>query len=207
MDLLSQIIEIFLLGIIAGAIPGPILTSVFTEILSGGWGKGFKVVLRALAAESIVAIVILVILSFLNVPQLYFEILSLFGGAYMAYLAIGVWKINKIGDEKGEFFTFSKILILTVLNGGFWIFWLTVCVPMAFTLGRQIIYGQASFLIAFEAGWLTATMFLALVFSSFRPLLMRKHFVPYVFKSFALLLTFFGIRIAWTSVVYLARYL
>lgn len=69
MEVSHQITEIFLLGVIGGAVPGPILTSVLTDILNGGMGKGVRVIMRALAAEVIVAGIILFILSAMNVPK------------------------------------------------------------------------------------------------------------------------------------------
>jgi len=205
MDLISQVTEIFLLGVVGGAAPGPIQTSVLTEVLKGGLVRGVKVVLRALVAEVIVATAALTILFFLNMPQFYFEILSVFGALFIFYLAFGIWKIDKIGDEKGEIFTFSKIFFLTVLNSGFCIFWLTVCAPRAFALGRQIAYGEVMFLIAFEAGWLAVTLLLAVIFSKFRPLLLQKNLISPVFKFFALILIFFSLRSIFESAAYFLK--
>ena len=44
MEILNQIAEIFVLGVIGGSVPGPVLTSAFTEILNGGFNKGMKVI-------------------------------------------------------------------------------------------------------------------------------------------------------------------
>lgn len=205
MEILSHIAEIFVLGVIGGSVPGPVLTSVFTEILNGGFNKGMKVIFRALIAEVVVAGAILFVLSALNVPQLYFEIISLFGAIFLIYLAVNIWKINKIDGENKEIFTFSKIFILTILNGAFWIFWLTVCVPRAFALKEVIVGGQILFLIVFESGWFVMTALLAFIFFKFRPLLLRKDLVSSVFKFFALILVFFAFKSAYESVVYFLK--
>lgn len=207
MEVLNRIAEIFLLGVIGGSVPGPILTSVLTEVLNGGMGKGIRVILRALTAEVIVAGTILFILSAVDVPRIYFEIISVLGAIYLVYLAINVWKINKIDGENKEVFNLYKIFVLTVLNGGFWIFWLTVCVPKAFVLGQEIAGGQIVFLIMFELGWLTSTFSVSYIFFKFRPLLLRKNLVSSVFKFFALVLIFFAIRAIRESAAYIMWFL
>jgi threonine/homoserine/homoserine lactone efflux protein len=179
------------------------MTSMFAESLNGGLGKGFKVILRALGAEIIVAGFILVMVSALNLSRAYLEIASLFGAVFMLYLARGIWKINKIGEKRGEIFTWRRIFALTVLNSGFWIFWLTICAPMAFSLAEHLPYGQVVFMLAFELGCLVITVCFAYIFSKFRPLLMRKNLVASVFKFLALLLAFFALKAIFLSVTFL----
>jgi threonine/homoserine/homoserine lactone efflux protein len=204
MDLTDQIAEIFILGLIGGAMPGPILTGVFAEVLSGGFKRGLEAIVRALIAETIVAVSILSFISFLDVPRAYFEAISLLGAAFMLYLARGVWQINGFKEEAKEVFTFSRIFLLTVLNSGFVIYWLTICAPMAFALDEWIAYGEAVFVAVFEAGWLIAVMILSYLFSRFRPLLLKKDLISPLFKFSALVLTFFALDTIWESVRFLA---
>lgn len=194
MKIIDQILAIFLLGLIGGSVPGPMLTAVFTDVLNGGFKKGFKVILRALSAETIVALAIILVVFSLNIPQLYFQIISIAGAIFLIWLAINLWRVNKVDGETKEIFSFFKIFTLTILSGAFWIFWLTVCIPKAFALRESIGGGQYIFLITFELGWLAMTLLLAFIFSKFRPLLLKKKLVSVVFKIFALLLIFFAIE-------------
>lgn len=194
-----------MLGIIGGAVPGPILTAAFTEVLNSGFRKSLRVVGRALLAESTVAVVVLLAVFALNIPSSVFYIISILGAMYLLYLASQVWKINQIGGEGGEIFTLSKIFVLTVLNGGFWIFWLTICVPRAFTLKEQIYGGHFLFLLSFEFGWLLMTGLLVFIFSRFRSLLVKKNLVAGVFKFFALLLVFFALKSIYASVLFFVK--
>lgn len=205
MSATSQIIEIFLLGLIGGSVPGPMLTAVFTEVLNAGFKKSIKVVLRAFLAETVVGALILLIIYSLHIPELYFQIISLGGSIYLMYLATKIWKINKVDGENKEFFTFGKIFILTLLNGGFWIFWLTICVPRAFTLSESIHGGLVIFMIAMELGWFIMTSLLGFIFSRFRPLLLKKNLVSVVFKFFALILVFFALKSIVGSLVFLTK--
>ena len=49
MEVFVKIIEIFLLGLIGGAVPGPILAAVFTKILQGGFKKSWKIIANILS--------------------------------------------------------------------------------------------------------------------------------------------------------------
>jgi threonine/homoserine/homoserine lactone efflux protein len=188
--------------LIGGSVPGPILTAVFTEVLGGGLKKGFRTILKALLAESIVALMVILVMNSLNIPELYFQIISLAGAVFLVWLALNLWKVTKVDGETKEVFTFSKIFLLTVLNGAFWIFWLTVCVPKAFALRELMPGGQFAFLIAFELGWLTMTALLAFIFSRFRPVLMKKNLVATTFKIFALLLVLFALKSGWKNILF-----
>jgi len=192
--LLTRIIEIVTLGIIGGAVPGPILTAVFTEIVSGGFKKGLRTVLSALIAESIVAFLILTALFTLHLPPAFFNFISIGGVVMLLWLAWQVWKIERVDGENKTIFSFSKIFILTVLSGPFWLFWITICVPRAYDLGKLVSGGQFLFLLLFEAGWLMMTTALAFIFSRFRSLLLKKQVVSMVFKVFSLILIFFALK-------------
>jgi len=205
MEIISQIIEIFLLGLIGGSVPGPMLTAVFTEVLNGGFKKSLRVVFRAFLTETIIASLILLVVYSLNIPELYFQIISLAGSLYLVYLATKIWQISKVDGENKEIFTLSKIFILTLLNGGFWIYWITVCVPRAFVLNESIYGGLIVFMVAMELGWLIMTGLLGFVFSRFRPLLLKKNLVSTVFKLFALVLVFFALKSITGSLVFLIK--
>lgn len=202
MDLIRQVFEIFILGVIGASVPGPILTAVFTEVVSGGFAKSIKTIFRALVSEIMVAGLVLLIVFSINIPESYFYMVSLLGAAFLIYLASCIWKIDKISGDNGEIFGFRKIFLLTILNGAFWIFWLTVCVPRAFALEGQISGGRFTFLLFFESGWLIMTSFLAFAFSKFRPFFFRKNLVSSIFKFFALILIFFAIKSIYQSLIY-----
>src|SRR3989339_1113807 len=200
--LLLKILEILTLGIIGGAVPGPILTAIFTEVLNKGFRRSLIVALKALIAESLVAVLVLMFFFAWDIPTDYFYIISFGGAIVLFWIAKQVWGIEKISSEKKEIFSFSKLLLLTVLNGAFWIFWITICVPRAFELRQAVSGGHFLFLLFFEAGWLITVIVLAYIFSKFRALLLKKKLVSTVLKVFALLLVFFGLKSIWGSVVY-----
>jgi len=205
MSTLNLFLEIFLLGLVAGAIPGPVLTAVFTEVLRSGYVKSLRVVFKALGAEISTASLVLIVVFNLNIPPFYFYILSIAGAVYLIWLGYKIWKITEVGSGQGEVFSFTKMLLLTVLNGGFWIFWLTICVPRAFLLQESISGGKYLFLLFFELGWIISTASSAFIFSRFRPWLLKKNLVSGVFKTFAILLVFFALKSAVQAVMALLK--
>jgi threonine/homoserine/homoserine lactone efflux protein len=58
---MSALFEAFILGLIGGAIPGPILTSTFAEVLNSGFLRGMRIILWALVAETIGALLAILI--------------------------------------------------------------------------------------------------------------------------------------------------
>ena len=156
----------------------------------------------ALVAETSVAIFVLTVFFSIDIPQIFFYIISLMGAIVLVWLASQVWGIREINGE-GEIFSFSKIFLLTVFNGAFWLFWITICVPQAFLLKEAISGGHILFLVVFELGWLFSTVFWVFLFYRFRSLLMKKNLIQVVFKFFALLLCFFAVRLVVESITFL----
>ena len=202
MAIFEKILSGFVLGLLAGAIPGPILTAAFTEALRNGFPKSLRVVFKALIADWIITIFILVIFSSINVDVRFFSALSFIGAGILIWLALQVWKIKEAGFE-GEIFSFRKIFFLMAGNGALWIFSITVCVPQAFLLREMIFGGQFIFFLIFEAGWFLATVAMVFIFSRFRNFLVRKKLVSPIFKFFSLALFLFAIKLVLESIMYL----
>ena len=164
MLVLFQIISIFILGLIGGANPGPLLISCCSESLRLGFSKGFKTILWGLISETTVGVIILLIIFSLNPAKEIFYAIGLLGGIFLIYIAWQVSKIDSIGDDGAKVFTFWRILFLTILNGPFWLFWVTICAPLAFEADKILPAGRWLFIIIFEVGWLVATALIAFIF-------------------------------------------
>ncbi|MFA5080818.1 MAG: LysE family transporter [Candidatus Paceibacterota bacterium] len=204
MELIFKFFSIFVLGFIGGITPGPVLTASFTESLRKGFLKSLPIIFMAMISEIIIALFILTVLFSINIPESIFYIFSFIGAGVLVWLAMQIWKIKNVGGE-GEVFDFKKIFILMLFNGSFWIFWITVCVPQAFLLRKDIEFGQFLFLIIFELGWLIATISLVFIFSRFRLFLIKNNFVPIVFKIFSIILVYFAINLLFESFRYFIK--
>lgn len=191
---MELLIEAFLLGLVGGAVPGPILTGTFAEILNTNFSRGMRIIFWALMAETIGALFTIYIFYQLGLSKIIIQVISVCGVVILFWLAFKIWKINKINSEPKKILTFSQVIFLTALNGGYWIFWITIGVPKALLLSNILTGGKFIFLTIFEFGWFFATTLLTFTFFKFRPLLERKNLVGITFKILALILIVLGTK-------------
>ena len=200
--MINHFIDAFILGLIGGIIPGPVLTTTFTEILQSGFIRGMRIVLLALISETFVASICLLILSSFNLPESIFRALSLVGALILIWIAKSIWKIKRLDTGKQVHFSFAQITGMILANGVLWTFWITVYVPKAIALSHEIQFGGILLLIIVEIGWLFSTSLVALIFAQFRGLLSNPKVIPILFKIFALTFIYFAISSIYQSILF-----
>ncbi len=198
----NDIISAFILGLIGGLIPGPVLAATFTEILQSGFLKSMRIILWALLIETVVALISLVILSSLNLPEYVFRIISIAGAGILLWISFSIWKVKKIDSGEKVFFSIWKIATMILANGMLWTYWITICVPRAIILQEKIFLGDYLFLSLVQVGWLLSTIAVALIFSQFRKLLSNPKVIPIIFKIFALIFIYFAVETLVKSIIF-----
>lgn len=192
----------FVLGLVGGIVPGPVLGATFTEILQSGLYKSLRIILWAMLTETLVALISLIVLSSFGLSQSFFNAISFIGAGILIWIAVQLWKIRSLDIGEKVHFGVGKIASMILANGVLWTFWITVCVPKAVTLGKQMHYGQYLFLLLVEIGWLISTVGVAFIFSWFRSLLSNPRVVPYMFKFFSFVFVYFALTMLHTSILY-----
>ena len=200
--MVNDLISAFILGLIGGVIPGPVLAATFTEILQYNFLKSFRIILWAMLTETFVALVSLLVLSSFNLPEEVFRGISFIGAGVLIWIATQIWKVQKIYTGEKVHFSLGKISAMILANGVLWTFWITVCVPRAILLNEKINFGQLIFLILVEIGWLISTVLVAFIFSRFRSLLSRPKVVPVIFKIFAIVFIYFALDMVYRSIIF-----
>jgi threonine/homoserine/homoserine lactone efflux protein len=198
----NVMVSAFILGLIGGVIPGPVLAATFTEILQSGFFKSFRIILWAMLTETVVALISLLALSSMNLSEAVFRIISFVGAGILIWISTSIWKVKKIDSDEKVHFSLGKISAMIMANGMLWTFWITVCIPKAIFLSEIIYFGQFIFLILVEIGWLISTVSVAVIFSRFGKILSSPKAVPIIFKVFALTFVYFAIDMAYRSVKY-----
>ena len=198
----QQIIAAFILGLVGGIIPGPVLAAIFTEILQSGFYKSMRIILWAMLTETIVALVALLVLSSFGFSATFFNALSFIGAGILIWISTSLWKIKSLDTDQKVYFSPWKIALMILANGVLWTYWITVCIPKAIELGQQLQYGQFLFLLFVEIGWFLATAGVALVFSRFRTILSNPRVIPFIFKFFALIFLYFAASMIYHSVIF-----
>lgn len=198
--MIHELIIAFMLGLIGGVIPGPVITAVFTEILQSGYLKSLRIIFIALVTETLVALISLTILASLNFNEAFFRGLSLAGAGILLWIAISLWKVKSMDSGKKVHFGLWKIVIMILSNGVLWTYWITICIPKAILLGERLQLGEYLFMGLVQLGWLISTTLVAFFFSRFRNVLSRPRVIPVLFKLFALAFAYFAADMIFKSV-------
>ena len=200
--LVHELIIAFLLGLIGGVIPGPVITSVFTEILQSGFFKSLRIILIALVVETLVAVLSLVILASMGFNESFFRGLSLAGAVILIWIAISIWKVRSLDTGEKVHFSLFKIVIMILSNGVLWTYWITICIPKAILLNDQLNWGAYIFMGLVQLGWLISTVMVAFLFSRFRKILSRPRVIPVMFKIFAIAFAYFALDMIYRSILF-----
>lgn len=196
----------FTIGLIGGAIPGPVLTSILTEVLEHGLLRSLRILFFAMIVEICIRIVATQLAGILPVDGMAFNLLSLVGAFVLFDVGRKVWKIRDVRAASSSI-ELRTLALMISCNGVLWTYWLTVCAPDALRLGGLIPAGSFIYLAVFEVGWLLSTFGMACVFASCRSLLTHPKIMPALFKFIACAFAAFGLKMLLSSVRALLRFL
>ncbi len=202
MGIWNDIITAGIIGLVSGIIPGPVLTTTFTEILQSGLAKSFRIILWAMLIETIVAFISMAALSSMHLSESVFYGLSFIGAAILLWISAGIWKVKKIDPVEKVYFSLGKITMMILSNGVLWSFWIMVIVPKAILFNEKVAFGSILYLVIVEIAWLVSTALAAFAFSRFRKILSDPKVVPVVFKIFALAFVYFSVEMFYRSIAY-----
>jgi threonine/homoserine/homoserine lactone efflux protein len=198
--MIQELVIAFMLGLIGGLIPGPVITTVFTEILQSGYLKSLRIIFIALVTESLVAVISLLVLHSMNFNEAFFRALSLAGAVILIWISISLWKVRSLDTGQKVHFGFWKIILMILSNGVLWTYWLTICIPKAILLNDHIHLGAYVFMGLVQLGWLLSTLLVGFLFSRFRKILSRPKVIPFLFKLFALAFAYFALDMVYKSI-------
>jgi len=200
--MLQELVIAIMLGLVGGVIPGPVITSVFTEILQSGLPGSIRIILIALVTETLVAIASLLLLDSFHFHEAFFRGLSLVGAAVLVWIATTIYRIRRLDTGNRVHFSTGKIVVMILTNGVLWTYWITVCIPKAILLGNKLPMGEYLFMGLVQLGWLISTMAVAFLFSRFRTLLSGPRVIPVLFKIFAGAFVYFAAEMVYHSIRY-----
>jgi threonine/homoserine/homoserine lactone efflux protein len=203
--MIHELIIAFMLGLIGGVIPGPVITAVFTEILQSGYSGSLRIILIALVTETLVAVVSLLLMESLQMHEGFFRILSLAGAALLLWIAVSIFRVRQLDTGRKVHFTTPKIILMILSNGVLWTYWIAVCIPKAILLGQTLNLGAYIFMGLVQLGWLISTLILALLFARFRKVLSGPRVFPVLFKIFAGAFVYFAADMVVESIRYFTQ--
>ena len=155
------------LGITAAATPGPFQAYLINQTLSTGWQRAVPIAFAPLISDLPIIIVMLVILD--QLPQTFLKVISVCGGVFVLYLALGFWKQwrgerQKVEiQEPGPGGVLRKGVLMNLLSPGPYTFWGLVNGPILLAALRNSVWVGIAFLAGFYfilVGGFIATVFL-----------------------------------------------
>jgi threonine/homoserine/homoserine lactone efflux protein len=161
------------LGLSAGITPGPLLGLVINETLRQGWRAGVLVALAPPVADLVVIALCFLVLIYL--PTSVFPVLSIAGGLYIFFLGwetLRTVPLNIHATTAGAQSvrqSFTKGIVVNLLNPHPYLFWLTVGGPLVAQSYRLSAFlPMVSFVIGFYACLVGSKILLALLVHSGR---------------------------------------
>lgn len=195
----EQILTAIILGFIGGVTPGPIILLAFSEILRSqkkGLINGTMYLIFAGLTEFFIGLFLILTTSFLEIPQIILHSISIIWVIILLMLTYQTFQIHKIKyikTKKGV--RIWHIVSLMLFNGPLWMFWISVCIPTAFKLGKIISYGEFLFLFIFEISMMTGLAIMLFGFNSFRFVFKNEKIISKVFLVLSFLLFFIAVKI------------
>lgn len=200
---MNDILTPIILGLIGGVTPGPIILLAFSEVLKNskkGLANGGIYLIYAGLTEFFIGLFLIITSTSFQFPTIVFHLLSIIGITLLIYIAIKMFSISSIKYDKNiKSIRPHHIIGLMILNGPLWIFWISVCLPSAFNLGKFINYGEYIFLVIFEISMMTGLGIMLFGFNAFRDYFSNKKIVSRIFHVLTILLGFLIVKMIYTE--------
>jgi threonine/homoserine/homoserine lactone efflux protein len=183
-----------LLGVSAGFAPGPLLTLVISETLQYDIRAGIKVAFAPIATDLPIIVLTVFILANLANFHGFLGAISLAGGfliLYMGYQAMRVRRLD-VNPKKGKPRSWTKGMIVNVLNPHPYLFWLTVGAPMMTKAANYGILGPSAFIVSFYIFLVGSKIVLAIVVGRSKSIL-SDHWYIYSMRFLGLALCGFAV--------------
>ena len=135
------------IGFAAGMTPGPLQAFLLTQTLRYGWRRAVWIVLSPLISDGPIVALILLVLQTASDGLL--RAVSLFGGAFVLYLAWGLWgQIRRDAfavteadlaapEARSPWAALRQAVVINALSPGPWLFWSTVMGPLVVASWRE----------------------------------------------------------------------
>lgn len=148
-------------GYAAGVTPGPLQIFLITQTLRYGWRHGLWIVLSPLISDGPVVALVLLVLQ--GASDTLLDAVRLVGGAFVLYLAWGLWRGLRRGDAVPDLDALAgdggdavspwdalrKAVAINALGPGPWLFWGTAMGPEVIGMWRESPPSAVAFVVGF----------------------------------------------------------
>jgi threonine/homoserine/homoserine lactone efflux protein len=169
-EIFPYLISGAVLGLTAGATPGPLNTLVISETIRNGRKAGLLVALAPALSDLPVILLCVFVVASLEEFGAVIGLISVCGALYLAYLAYECFTVKGTGQAAAGSAPESlrKGLVANLLNPNPYIFWLTVGATTIMSGYRTGIPAAAAFLASFYVCIVGVKILIAMVVDRFR---------------------------------------
>lgn len=199
------------LWLIWGLTPWPVIFIWFSEILE--FPKKWLIrwwifVLVAGVTEFFIGLFLIATSAWLKIAPLFIHFVGLWGVIMLCFLAWKISKINSIKHQQSK--KDIKILHIIVLMASYWplwLFWISVCLPIALKFWNIFPHGGYVFLAIFEISMMVWLWVLLFLFYSFRHIFSNKKVIGKVFMVLSILLLYIAMKMLYGEILFFSEFL
>ena len=202
---LTTLLSGMVLGLSAGAAPGPLLTLVIAQSLAYGVAEGIKVAVAPLITDLPIILAAVLLGNQLAAAPLPLGLLSMAGAAYICFLAWESIAVAPVAQWKPARYAGSikKGVLTNALNPHPYLFWITVGTPLLHGLWTTGAAAAILWLVCFYVMLVGTKVMLAVLVGRWRGLLQGRAYLwcnralGMLLIGFAAVLARDGMRLIW----------
>ena len=167
------------LGVIEGIKPGPLLTMVIRETLSGGLRAGVWTAAAPIFTDGPLIIVSLLAASWISTRPSILLAISILGAAYLLKMGIECFSIEPPSSDLAEIDvsdSFKRGVLTNLLNPNVYIFWFLIGGPLMASVADEEPLAPVAYAVTFLVSIIIVKSIIALAFDRTRGNLSRRSY-------------------------------
>lgn len=164
----TYLLQGVMLGLAAGAQPGPFQAYLISQTLSQGWRRAWIAAFAPLASDGPIVALVLLVLS--QVPDWFQRVLQIAGGLFVLYLARDAYKAwrafapdSETAPQNGSQ-SLLRAAMMNALSPGPYLFWSLVIGPLIVAAWRENPANALSIVLAFYSAMIGLNIAVVLLF-------------------------------------------
>ena len=167
------------LGVIEGIKPGPLLTMVIRETLSGGLRAGVWTAAAPIFTDGPLIIVSLLAASWISTRPSILIVISILGAAYLLKMGLECFSIEPPSSDLAEVDvsdSFKRGILTNLLNPNVYIFWFLIGGPLMASVADEEPLAPVAYAVTFLVSIIIVKSIIALAFDRTRGNLSRRSY-------------------------------
>ena len=167
------------LGVIEGIKPGPLLTMVIRETLSGGLRAGVWTAAAPIFTDGPLIIVSLLAASWISTRPSILIVISILGAAYLLKMGLECFSIEPPSSDLAEVDvsdSFKRGVLTNLLNPNVYIFWFLIGGPLMASVDDEEPLAPVAYAVTFLVSIIIVKSIIALAFDRTRGNLSRRSY-------------------------------